>query len=161
MGSNQTKVKVVKMRLRNGKEYYLPNDQGEVEAGPSSMSQREDLPMIVHRTQTNESESGAIVQSVVLHGNSQLIPSRERRGMIPFAEMQNNQSVGRASFLRFPSIYTGNGILRIICLIPSLLGIIGGINAIMEYIYEPDVIVHEVHLIRQHCWLTNLFQGNE
>lgn len=174
MGSKQSKVKVVKMRLRNGKVYNFPGYQEEEEAGTSTMSERRDLPVIVHRTQTNESASGAIFddpmesmytdQSVILNENSQFNPGREIAEMQNnqsdrHAEMQNNQSIGRACFLRIPIIYTGKCFLRIIYLIPSLMGIIGGINAIMDYIREPEVIVHAVHLTRPRSWLTDFLKS--
>lgn len=106
-------------------------------------------------------------QSIDLLGNSTLNLSQEMRRMTqsdemrritPNDEMRHQQSIGHASFLRIPLIYIGNRILRIICLIPTLLGIIGGINAIMEFLDEPDVIVHLVHLSRQRGWLSDLFQ---
>lgn len=41
MGNKQTKVQVLKMKLRNGTEYHFPSEQGT-----SSRMERMDAPMI-------------------------------------------------------------------------------------------------------------------
>lgn len=53
-----------------------------------------------------------------------------------------------------------NGFLSFIYTIPSVLGIIGGLNVLFQYFIGDDVIVHEVHMERRRTFLSDLF-GSE
>lgn len=182
MGSKTSKIIKVAMKLRNGKEYVYPepqiieNERSSGSAAVVSIS----VPLVQERNAVMMYERGSPASISIQERNVMPISNQEpnvlstiNRRNIGFnatsmmwngfdnANGRNAASMmwnrfdnanDRTPFLQQTSTRSSAWIWTIIRFISLMLGVIGGLRALINFFVEPDVIVHEVHLMPARSW---------
>lgn len=153
MGSSKSKAINIEMRLRSGTTY---NEQAaEMERDSDDHEVNDERTPTQGRWRALE-QPGASNELVQRHFES-------NHHFVNVVPLQNIQTSRRWSFWQRVIGQTSNGVSFAVRSIPVLLGIIGGVSVLIDFVFEPNVQIHEitVTVAPRHGWLYNYFFGTE
>lgn len=145
MGSSKSKIK---MRLRSGFEYHLeqPNEPETSGIGTNEVG------MLLSVQEEISSQTG---DRIIERGTPDCAIERRTNGFMAGCESGQRTHKRRNSFL--------NSLIRMVRLIPGILGVVGGVSALLSYFMECNVSIHEISvtLVQHRSWLLDFIYGPE
>lgn len=157
MGAKKSKL-TWNMKLRSGYEYNSQEDHGDNRNVVAVRGRRRARanPQPVHCRSFGFTVQPGELHSINRHANEFAIqPSDAAREIGQERKPFLTRFIGRSV----------NGLVQIIRLTPTVLGVMGGVHMLLEYFMQPAIQVHEitVNVAARHSWLyTTIFgDGNE